>query len=77
MAYLIDANVLVRLANTDDALFGVAELAVPRLHRGGEALHVTAPGATGEGLRSPVFLVLIGSIITTSETACGSKTLAT
>ena len=42
MSYLIDTNVLVRLANTDDTLFGVAELAVQRLHRGAEALHITA-----------------------------------
>ena len=42
MAYLVDTNVLVRLANTDDALFGVAELAVQKLHRSGETLLVTA-----------------------------------
>ncbi len=42
MAYLVDTNVLVRLANTDDALFGVAELAVQKLHRSGETLLITA-----------------------------------
>lgn len=42
MAYLIDTNVLVRLANTLDTAHGVASQAVVELHRRGEALHVTA-----------------------------------
>lgn len=42
MAYLIDTNVLVRLANTADPAYTVADRAVMELHRRGEALHVTA-----------------------------------
>lgn len=41
MAYLIDTNVLGRLANKTDAQHGVAAHAVVELHRQGEVLHVT------------------------------------
>lgn len=41
MAYLIDTNLLIRLANVLDALHGTASRAVMELHRRGEALHVT------------------------------------
>ena len=41
MAYLLDTNILVRLANTTDARNPVAAYAVAELHRLGEALHVT------------------------------------
>lgn len=42
MAYLIDTNVLVRLANAADAQHAVATHAVLELHRRGEVLHLTA-----------------------------------
>lgn len=42
MAYLIDTSVLVRLANTADALHARATKAVLELHQRGETLHVTA-----------------------------------
>jgi predicted nucleic-acid-binding protein len=41
MAYLMDTNVLGRLANITDAQHGVASQAVVELHRRGEVLHVT------------------------------------
>ncbi len=41
MAYLMDTNVLGRLANLTDAQHGVASQAVVELHRRGEVLHVT------------------------------------
>ncbi len=41
MAYLLDTNILVRLANTSDVQFPVAAKAVLELHRGGEALNIT------------------------------------
>src|SRR4051812_10891405 len=41
MAYLIDTNVLVRLANTADARHAVAARCVLELHRRGEMLHIT------------------------------------
>jgi predicted nucleic acid-binding protein len=41
MAYLMDPNVLGRLANRTDAQHGVASQAVVELHRRGEVLHVT------------------------------------
>src|ERR1700756_909684 len=41
MAYLIDTNVLARLANKRDAQHAVASQAVVELHRRGEVLHVT------------------------------------
>jgi predicted nucleic acid-binding protein len=41
MAYLIDTNVLARLANAADAQHAVAARAVVELHRRGEVLHVT------------------------------------
>ncbi|MDP1796439.1 MAG: PIN domain-containing protein [Planctomycetaceae bacterium] len=41
MAYLIDTNVLVRLANSDDANHAVATHAVLELHRRGEELRLT------------------------------------
>jgi predicted nucleic acid-binding protein len=41
MAYLVDTNVLARLANTADAQHVVASQAVMELHRRGEVLHVT------------------------------------
>ncbi len=42
MAYLVDTNVLVRLANTADASHAVAAQAVLGLHRRGEVFHLTA-----------------------------------
>jgi predicted nucleic acid-binding protein len=41
MAFLIDTNVLVRLANASDAQHPVAARAVLELHRRGEVLHIT------------------------------------
>jgi predicted nucleic acid-binding protein len=41
MAYLLDTNVLVRLANTADTRHAVAARTVVELHRRGEVLHVT------------------------------------
>jgi len=41
MAYLMDTNVLGRLANLTDAQHSVASQAVVKLHRRGEVLHVT------------------------------------
>lgn len=41
MPYLIDTNVLVRLANTADMFYATAARAVTELHRRGETLHVT------------------------------------
>lgn len=41
MAYLLDTNVLVRLANATDADHAVAAQAVLELHRHGEVLYVT------------------------------------
>jgi predicted nucleic acid-binding protein len=42
MAHLVDTSVLVRLANTADALYGVAARAVLELHQGGNLLQITA-----------------------------------
>lgn len=42
MAYLLDTNILARLANMADAQHAVAARAVVELHRRGEVLHVTA-----------------------------------
>src|SRR6266545_1686267 len=41
MAHLLDTNVLVRLANTADALHAQAARAVLELHQRGEVLHLT------------------------------------
>jgi len=41
MAYLVDTNVLGRLANRSDAQHGVALRAAIELHRRGEILHLT------------------------------------
>jgi predicted nucleic acid-binding protein len=41
MVHLLDTNVLVRLANTADARYAIADRAVVELHRRGEVLHVT------------------------------------
>ncbi len=41
MAYLVDTNILARLANAADAQHALAARAVVELHRRGEALHVT------------------------------------
>jgi predicted nucleic acid-binding protein len=41
MAYLIDTNVLGRLANLTDAHHAVAAHAIVELHRRGEVLHLT------------------------------------
>jgi predicted nucleic acid-binding protein len=41
MAYLIDTNILVRLANAADPNNAVAAHAVLELHRRGEVLHIT------------------------------------
>jgi hypothetical protein len=42
MAHLLDTSILARLANTADALHGVAAHAVLELHQRGEVLHITA-----------------------------------
>jgi predicted nucleic acid-binding protein len=42
MAHLVDTSILVRLANTADALHAIAAHAVLELHQRGEVLHVTA-----------------------------------
>jgi predicted nucleic acid-binding protein len=42
VAYLIDTNILARLANTADKFCAVATRAVLELHRHGEVLHVTS-----------------------------------
>src|ERR1051325_6866435 len=42
MAYLLDTNVLMRLANTADARHAVATHALAELHRRADVLHVTA-----------------------------------
>jgi predicted nucleic acid-binding protein len=41
VAYLLDTNLLIRLANGTDAAHPIAVQAVLRLHRRGEVLHVT------------------------------------
>jgi predicted nucleic acid-binding protein len=41
MAYLVDTNLLARLANAADPRHSMAARAVVELHRRGEALHVT------------------------------------
>jgi predicted nucleic acid-binding protein len=41
MAYLLDTNLLVRLGNTLDVQYTVADRAVFELHRRGELLHIT------------------------------------
>jgi predicted nucleic acid-binding protein len=41
MTYLVDTNVLARLANKSDLQHGVALHAVIELHRRGEILHLT------------------------------------
>ena len=41
MAYLIDTNILARLANLADAQHAVTAWAVVELHRNGEVLHLT------------------------------------
>ncbi|WP_435016178.1 type II toxin-antitoxin system VapC family toxin [Tundrisphaera sp. TA3] len=41
MAYLLDTNVLVRMANTLGEGYAVTHRAIIRLHRQGESLHVT------------------------------------
>jgi predicted nucleic acid-binding protein len=41
MAYLIDTNILARLANIADAQYAIVARAVVELHRRGEVLHVT------------------------------------
>src|SRR6516162_410125 len=42
MAYLIDTNILVRLANTADPKKAIADRAILQLHRRGEIVHITA-----------------------------------
>jgi hypothetical protein len=42
MAHLLDTSILMRLANTSDPFYAVANRAVVELHRRGEVLHVTA-----------------------------------
>jgi predicted nucleic acid-binding protein len=42
VAFLIDTNILVRLANSSDQLFPIASRAVAELHRRGESLCITA-----------------------------------
>jgi predicted nucleic acid-binding protein len=41
MAYLLDTNILARLANAADPNYAVAAHAVLELHRRGEVLHIT------------------------------------
>jgi predicted nucleic acid-binding protein len=41
MAYLVDTNILVRLANAADVQHSVTSQAVLELHRQGEVLHLT------------------------------------
>lgn len=41
MAYLLDTNVLVRLANAADIRYAIADWAVMELHGRGEVLHLT------------------------------------
>ena len=41
MAYLVDTNILVRLANAADSQHAIAAHAVFELHRRGEVLHLT------------------------------------
>jgi len=41
MAYLVDTNILARLANAADAQHAVAAQAVVKLHQRSEALHLT------------------------------------
>jgi len=40
MAYLVDTNILARLANASDAQHAVVMGAVVELHRRGESLHI-------------------------------------
>jgi predicted nucleic acid-binding protein len=40
VAFLIDTNILVRLANVADAFYPVADRAVAELHQRGESLHI-------------------------------------
>lgn len=42
MRYLLDTNILVRLANAADVRHSEAILAVLKLHRGGQAIHSTS-----------------------------------
>lgn len=42
MAFLIDTNILARLANVADAQYALAEGAIRELHRRGESLFLTA-----------------------------------
>jgi len=42
VAYLLDTNILARLANAADSLHSVADQAVVKLHRRNEILHITA-----------------------------------
>ena len=41
MAFLIDTNILVRLANGADPMNPTADRAIMELHRRGETLHIT------------------------------------
>ena len=41
MSYLLDTNILVRLANSADTLYPDALRAVLKLHNAGETLHIT------------------------------------
>jgi predicted nucleic acid-binding protein len=41
VAYLVDTNILVRIANTLDPAYPVAIHAISELHRRGESLHIT------------------------------------
>src|SRR5262245_58302789 len=42
MPFLLDTNVLLRLANVADPLHGAADRAIVELHRRGEVLHIPA-----------------------------------
>ena len=41
MAFLVDTSILVRLANSADPSYPVADRAVVELHLRGEVLHIT------------------------------------
>jgi predicted nucleic acid-binding protein len=60
MAYLIDTNILVRLANAADPNYAVAAYAVLELHRRGEVLHIT-----------PQVLIEFRNVATRPKTANG------
>jgi predicted nucleic acid-binding protein len=60
MAYLLDTNILARLANAADPNYAVAAHAVLELHRRGEVLHIT-----------PQVLIEFRNVATRPKTANG------